>query len=80
MPNICAYKIQGKWDYANTGNSGRWSGEQVINTNLQQYDKVYRKHRIRGHGLALQLHVSSVDGLPFDIFGWSTYERSNAMV
>jgi len=75
-----AYKIKGKWDYSNTGNSGRWSSEQVVNNNLPLYDKQYRKHRIRGHGLALQLQFTSIDGKPFDIFGWAMWEQSNAMV
>lgn len=72
-----SYKIQGIWDYANSRNSGRWSNQQVVTNGLTRFDMVYRKHRIRGHGLALQLKVSSVDGLPFDIMGWTMNETVN---
>lgn len=69
-----AYKIQGLWDYATSGNSGRWSTTQVVNNWSPNFGLFFRRHRIRGRGLVLQLKVSSVDGQPFDIMGWSAYE------
>lgn len=75
-----AYKIQGLWDYAMTGNSGRWSTAQIVNINEPNYGMVFRRHKIRGQGLVLQIKVKSVTGLPFDIMGWSTYETQNTGV
>lgn len=73
-----SYYINGIWDYANTANSGRYSTQQQVNNWSPNFDVVMRKHKIRGHGLALQLQVKSVDGQPFDIIGWSSYEQMNA--
>jgi len=75
-----SYKIQGIWDYAINPNSGRYSVPQIANINTSLYDKAFRRHRIRGHGLVLQFKVASVDGSPFDIMGWSVMETSNASV
>ncbi len=71
------YKIQGVWDYANSGNSGRWSAiQRVINGN-SRFDTIIRRHKIRGHGYALQFKISSSDDLPFNIQGWSTVDTVN---
>lgn len=75
-----SYKIQGVWDYANTGNSGRWSTAQLINNWSPNFDVIFRRHKIRGRGLVLQLKVTSADGQPFDIIGWSTLETTNTGV
>lgn len=75
--SVTAYKIQGIWDYANSPNSGRYSNIQLINNSLPLYGVVYKKHKIRGRGLALQLKVISVDGKPFDFIGWSSLEAKN---
>jgi hypothetical protein len=72
-----AYKIQGIWDYANDPNSGRYSTSQTITNGMSRFGMVYRRHKIRGRGLALQLKVTSVDGMPFDIMGWSSIESLN---
>lgn len=72
-----AYKIQGLWDYASSGNSGRWSNQQVVNSTVDNYAMVYKKHKIRGHGLALQLKITSVTGKPFSIMGWSSIDNVN---
>jgi len=72
------YKIQGIWDYAISGNSGKFSSVQLIHNELPYFGMVFRKHRIRGHGLVLQIKVSSVKGMPFDIIGWSVAETVNA--
>lgn len=75
IPN--SYKIQGIWDFASSGNSGRFSTVQVINNTRANFSMLYRRHKIRGRGLALQIKVASVDGKPFDIMGWSALEQVN---
>jgi hypothetical protein len=75
-----SYKIQGLWDYAISGNSGRWSTAQLINNWSPNFGMIFRRHKIRGQGLVLQLKVTSADGQPFDILGWSTYETQNTGV
>jgi hypothetical protein len=75
-----AYKIQGVWDYATSGDSGRWSSIQLvdIDSDWEDYGTVTTRRRIRGHGRAFQLKVSSVSETPFDIIGWSLTENTNA--
>jgi len=75
-----SYKIQGLWDYANTGNSGRWSVAQLVNNWSPNFGMIFRRHKIRGQGLVLQIKVSSLDGQPFDLMGWSAFESQNAGV
>ncbi len=70
------YKIQGQWDYALSGDTGRWSTAEIVDIDLSNnYAVKQRRHRIRGRGLVLQVKVSSVSGQPFDIIGWSMYEN-----
>lgn len=78
--DLSAYKIQGLWDYAITGDSGRWSVAQLINSWTPNYAVKARRIKIRGRGLVLQLKVSSKTGCPFDIIGWSAYENVNTGV
>lgn len=75
-----AYKIQAIFDYASNPNSGRWSSNQLITISKPNYDMVVRRHKLRGQGYAGQLRVSSVDGEPFDIMGWSIFETTNSGV
>ena len=72
--------LQGVWDYAINGNSGRWSQIQQINNFNPNFGMIARRHTIRGRGLVLQLQFTSVDGQPFDIMGWSAYETVNTGV
>lgn len=71
------YKIQGIWNFANNANSGKYSSLQYVTNALTRFGVISRRHKIRGHGLALQFRVESVDGQPFDIHGWSVIESSN---
>lgn len=75
-----AYKIQSIWDYATSGNSGKWSSLQTIYNNKPYFGMIFRRHRLRGQGIVLQIKVTSVDGLPFDIMGWSSFETQNMAV
>ena len=69
--NPYAYTIQSIWDYANSGNSGRYSTiQRVVNYN-PNYAASYRRHKLRGHGMSLQIKISSVTGQPFTLFGWT---------
>lgn len=72
-----SYKIQGIWDFANDPTSGRWSTVQLITSNLAKADVVFKRHKLRGHGLTLQFKIQSVDGMPFDIIGWSVIDTVN---
>lgn len=77
------YKIQGIWNYANSGNSGKYSSIQKItndSTTYANFNIVMRRHRIRGHGTVFQIKVLSVSGQPFDINGWAIMENINAGV
>lgn len=73
------YNFQGIWDFANTGSgTGRWSSlQQVSHTDLD-YDTATKRLKVRGHGKSLQFKVSSVQGQPFDIIGWSSQQTINA--
>jgi hypothetical protein len=73
-----AYMIQGVWDYASGTTSGKISTRQVINNNLPNFNRVFRRHKIRGHGNILQLQITSVPGQPFDFMGWSILDQINA--
>lgn len=73
-----AYTIQGIWDYANTGDSGRYSNPQLINNSNTSYNNIYRRHKIRGHGMAFQLYINSVPGQPFSFFGWGMHNDVDA--
>lgn len=72
-----SYKIQGQWDFAIAG--GKMSTVQTVNdiTSPTNFSMFYKRHKVRGHGLAFQLRIQSVDGKPFDLMGWSMFEMIN---
>jgi len=74
------YVIQGIWNFASSGDSGKYSTEQVITNNKPNFGMVYRRHRIRGHGTVFQMKISSQTGLPFDIMGWSLWETQTMSI
>jgi len=74
---VTSYKIQGIWDYANNRNSNRWSAPQLVTNGVGHFDQSIRRHKIRGRGYSLQIKVSSVSGLPFDIQGWAAIDLIN---
>lgn len=74
------YQVQSVWDYANSGNSGRWSSLQTKNIFSPNYDVVNNRIRLRGHGMSVQFKFKSIVGKPFDFIGWSVYELQNAGV
>jgi len=72
-----SYKIEGRWDYATSGNTGRWSSSQLCIANADGYAYKANRIRIRGHGLACQFKIYNNDRNPFNIVGWSVYETGN---
>lgn len=71
------YKIKGRWDFASSGNAGKDSNYQVITNDKPNYQYVYRRHKIRGRGMALQLNLQSISGQPFNVIGWTIWEMIN---
>jgi hypothetical protein len=76
-PESTSYKFNGRWNYANSGNSGKWSTQELVTHSDTNLDFHRRRHKLRGFGRALQFKVTSVPGEPFDIAGWSTYVLGN---
>ena len=78
IEDYVAYYIQGIWDYATNSNANRYSTKIFAETFDVNHGVSFRRHKIRGRGYTLQIKVSSVDGKPFDIIGWATFESLNA--
>lgn len=78
-PANSACQVQSLWDYAIAGTSGRWSAKQLITNNIDptKFNMLYRRVRLLGRGLAVQLKIQSVTGQPFDIMGWSVWDVIN---
>lgn len=72
-----AYKLQGIWNYATSGNSGKYSSVQMFTNPADNFGFKVRRHKIRGSGTSLQLKVSSVTNTPFKIIGWAMMETTN---
>lgn len=75
-----AYRLQGRWEFSSTGNSGRWSSLQLVTNVAHSFNSVVKRHRIRGHGLSLQMHVKSVEGRGFNFAGWTIWETQRSGV
>jgi hypothetical protein len=75
-----SYFFQGLWDFANSGNTGRWSSRQIVEHTDVAYDYLRRRLKVRGSGKALQFKVNSFTGSPFNIAGWAVYETGNSSV
>lgn len=67
------FKLRGRWDHTNTGNSGKWSSQQQGYKHDAERDVTSRRLLIRGNGKSLQLAVDSEVGKPFNIIGWSEF-------
>lgn len=74
-----SYYFQGHWNYALTGDTGKWSTNQIVEHDDTDYAFSSKRLKVRGSGLALQFKVSSVDGEPFDIVGWSAMQSANSI-
>ncbi len=76
-PSSNSYGIAAVWDYAGSGLTGKWSTRQIKSNSPNNFFNMYHKIRLRGRGLAMQIHVTSVDGKPFDLMGWSVWSETN---
>lgn len=72
------YNFQAQWDFANSGDTGRWSTSQQVTHTDTNYSNASRRLKVRGHGKAMQFKLSSVADEPFDIIGWSSLRTVNA--
>lgn len=75
-----SFRIRGQWNYANTGNSGKWSTEQLYTIPAGDFDYVARRPKIRGTGTACQIRVRNNGVKPFHIIGWAAMESTNQWV
>lgn len=74
--------IQGVWDYSVNPDTGRWSMRQQVYGPKTVHDFKHgtRKLKIRGHGKAIQLKVTSFQDAPFILNGWAVFVTSNTAV
>lgn len=72
------FDIHAKWDYANVGDTGRWSVTQRVTIDDPDYEYGTKRLKVRGHGKAMQFKVTSVDRNPFNMIGWSSWDSVNA--
>jgi len=71
------FDIQGRWDFSVNADTGRWSSIQRVYSKDLSYGTSSNRVKIRGHGLALQLRIDSVENEPFVIIGFSNFETGN---
>ncbi len=71
------YHIQGIWDYATSGNTGKYTSKQRLIYSDSSYSNQHKKIKIRGNGRTLQYRVTSISGEPFTIIGWAAVEAPN---
>ena len=70
--------LQGLWDWAAVSDSGKFSTlQQAYTTRRNEFDVVFRRLKIRGKGRSLQIKLTSEQGKPFTLLGWSAFESVN---
>lgn len=74
---VYQYKMQSVWNYAISRNSGKFTQTQIVSGDDSNYSRLYNRLRIRGRGNVLQFKVTSIDGQPFTIMGWTMSELVN---
>lgn len=84
--------FRAKWNWADAGESGKWTTQEEIYPIKYQLDKgiitavptgspvVMRKMKVRGKGRALSLRMDSVAGKDFNIYGWEYIVEQNPSV
>jgi hypothetical protein len=70
--------VQALWDYSTSGNTGRWSSKQVVESGRGDYSYDFRRLKIRGQGKAVQYRFASIGDAPFNIPGWGAVDSTNA--
>lgn len=73
------YYVQGRWDYATSADTGRWSSKQLVKNTDTNYSHGIKRIKMRGHGKVFQMRVSSLTGKPFKLDGWASYETSETV-
>jgi len=70
--------VQGAFEYAITGDSGKWGSRQEIYTGfMEDRSLTWRRLKLRGKGRSIQLRYSSNGTKPFTIIGWSLFMSTN---
>lgn len=75
--NLSTFDIYGRWDFANSANSGRWSQIQRVTMDDSNFRYGSRRLKMRGSGLALNFKITSVTQEPMNIVGWTALETIN---
>lgn len=75
-----SFDFRSQWNYATSGDTGRWSSTQRVVIPDGDYSYQFRRLKTRGSGLSLQFRIDSVAGEPFRIIGWSNFETQNSGV
>lgn len=88
--NPSSLKLQGRWDWSDSGSSGKWSTTQQVYRLKPpkdlgaEYDPgnllVTARSKIRGRGKCLQLRFTSEQGKDFDLLGWGIVYTGNTNV
>lgn len=70
--------VRSKWDFTTSGNSGRWSTNQLclFGTDTDR-EFVTKRLRTAGQGKVFQLSFTSITGKPMSLIGWSTWITTN---
>lgn len=90
-PSSCMFRV--RWDWADTPTSGKWSREveayrfgrlPLVDEDDLTFDSghsiVTSKHKVRGHGRAIQFEFrSSKAGHDFDLLGWACLYTGNTL-
>lgn len=71
------FDLQSIWDYATTQETGRWSTKQRCESPSSSYSFMKFKRKLRGHGTAVQVRVTSVGTKPFSLVGFSSWITAN---
>lgn len=74
------FLLSSQWDYSNNVTSLRWSTPQRLFFDTEHLSYDSRRVKIRGHGLAVQFRIETIDDEPLNIIGWSGFESANAAV
>jgi hypothetical protein len=75
-----SFRIRGRWNYATTGDSGKWSTSQIYEIPAGNFGYIRKRPKIRGHGFAGQFMIDNWENSPFYIAGWSSAETANKWV
>lgn len=73
------FDVQGIWNYATSGNTGKYTSKQRLTFDETTYSNDMRKIKMRGNGRVLQYKITSVTGEPFNVIGWSSVQSGNVL-